>query len=224
MFEARGLWMMLAATVLAMLMAAPSHARIRSAPEGGAFYYPFPYYYEPDLVKVFSGITPGTTTLEEMLERRGKPKAVVNNRYFYYEWRDWVDGRRDFQEVYIEFRQSKRLGKRRFSEEGLDLTAIVSRVFAYSTRRMQHYVTYIDQIASITRYPYDTYYDRKGGLYTMLFPYQGYGMYFNEDGRFVGEVYFEPERYEVRRRVSISVGDFKFSFVKREDMPLYLPW
>ncbi len=224
MLGARSLWVVLATTVFVLLTAAPSHSRIRPAPHGGAFYYPFPYYYEPSLVKVFRGITPGTTTLEEMLERRGKPKAIVNNRYFYYEWRDWVDGQRDFQEVYIEFRQSKRLGKRRFTEEGLDLTAVVSRVFVYSTRRMQHYVTYIDQVTSITLYPYAIYCDRKEGLYTMLFPFQGYGMYFNIDCRFVGEVYFEPERYEVRRGVSISVGDFKFSFIKREEMPLYLPW
>lgn len=223
MFSQRGLRVVLVAVVLIMLIVTPAHARIRPAPEGGAFYYPFPYYYEPDLVKVFSGIAPGTTTLEEMLERRGKPKAVINNRYFYYEWRDWVGGERDFQEVYIEFRESKRLGRRRFNEEGLDLTAVVSRVFVYSTRRMEHYATYIDQIARITLYPYDTYYDRKGRLYTMLFPYQGYGMYFNDDGRFVGEVYFEPERYEVRRGVSISVGDFRFSFVKREELPLWLP-
>jgi hypothetical protein len=224
MFLSRGLWMVFVAVALTTLIATTAHARIRPAPEGGAFYYPFPYYYEPDLVKVFSGITPGTTTLEEMLERRGKPKAVVNNRYFYYEWRDWVDGQRDFQEVYIEFRESKRLGKQRLSEEGLDLTAVVSRIFVYSTRRMERYATYIDQVAAITLYPYDTYYDRKGELYTMLFPYQGYGMYFNSDGRFVGEVFFEPERYEVRRSVSISVGDFKFSFVKRDELPLWLHW
>ncbi len=210
--------------MLALVSPTAAYARVRPAPEAGAFYYPFPYYYEPDLVKVLSGVTPGTTTLEEILERRGKPIRVVNNRFFYYEWREWVDGYRDFQEVYIEFRQSKRLGKRRFSDEGLDLTAVVSRIFVYSTYRMEHYATYLDQVAAITSYPYEIIYDRSYGLYTMLFPYQGYGMYFNDDGRFVGEVYFEPERYEISRTVSISIGDFNFSFAKREELPRYLPW
>jgi len=209
---------------LIIASSAAAQARVRPSPEGGAFYNPFPYYYEPELVKVFRGLTPGTTTLEEVLDRYGKPKAVVNQRYFYYQWRGWEDGVRDYQEVYLEFRESKRLGKPRYNEEGLDLTAVVARIFVYSTYRMEYYATYLDQIAQITAYPYELVYDRKQRLYTMLFPYQGYGMYFNHDGRFVGEVYFEPERYEVKRRVSISVGDFNFSFTRREELPRWLPW
>jgi len=39
----------------------------------------------------------------------------------------------------------------------------------------------------------------------------------------VGEAYFEPERYEVRRRARISVGSFDFERVEREELPVWLP-
>jgi len=154
-------WLTVATIALAALaLSAPAAAAVRPSPEIGQFYNPFPYYYEPELVKVFSGITPGTTTLGEILEKRGKPKRVVNNYYLYYEWVDYPRGRRDFQEVYLEFRESRRLGNKRYSEEGLDLTAVVSRIFVYSTYRMERLATYIDQIADITLYPYEVYYSR----------------------------------------------------------------
>ena len=209
--------------LLALALAAPAHSAVRPSPEIGRFYNPFPYYYEPELVKVFSGITPGTTTLGEILERRGEPRRVVNNLYLYYEWVDYPQGRRDFQEVYLEFRESKRLGNKRYSDEGLDLTAVVSRIFVYSTYRMERFATYLDQIAGITLYPYEVVYNRSGRYYTMVFPYQGYAMYFlGGSGRFVGEAYFEPERYEVRRRFSISVGSFNFERVERDRLPVWL--
>ena len=100
---------------------------------------------------------------------------------------------------------------------------MVSRVFVYSTYRMERLATYIDQIADITLYPYEVYYSRSGRYCTMVLPYQGYAMYFTGDSRrFVGEAYFEPERYEVRRRVRISVGSFNFERVEREELPAWL--
>ncbi len=217
-------WLTAAAVaLLALALAAPAHSAVRRSPEFGQFYNPFPYYYQPELVKVFSGITPGTTTLGEILEKRGEPKRVVNNLYLYYEWVDYPQGRRDFQEVYLEFRESKRLGKKRYSDEGLDLTAVVSRIFVYSTYRMDRLATYLDQIADVTVYPYDVVYNRRDRFYTMVFPYQGYAMYFTGgSGRFVGEAYFEPELYEVRRRIRISVGSFNFERVEREELPAWL--
>jgi len=48
-------------------------------------------------------------------------------------------------------------------------------------------------------------------------------MYFTGgSGRFVGEAYFEPELYEVRRRIRISVGGFNFERVEREQLPAWL--
>ena len=205
------------------LFSPAAHARVRrSQGQSWNFYYPLPYVYEPSLVKIYSGITPGTTTLEEMLQTRGYPDELINNRFFFYHWTDNPAGVRDRQEVYIEFRRSHRLGKARYDDNGLELTAVVSRIYVYSQARMGRYATYIDQITGITVYPHDVYYDRDSGLYTLVFPYQGYAMYFDSGGRLIGEVYFEPENYVTRTGISINSGSFNFSFTKTGDLPAFL--
>lgn len=205
------------------LFSPAAHARVRrSQGHSWNFYYPLPYVYEPSLVKIYSGITPGITTLKEMLQTRGYPDDLINNRFFFYQWTDYPDGVRDRQEVYIEFRRSSRFGKPRFDENGLELTAVVSRIYVYSQARMGHYTTYLDQITGTTVYPHKVYYDRDSRLYTLIFPYQGYAMYFDDRGRLIGEVYFEPERYETRTRISISRGSFNFSFTKTDELPAFL--
>ena len=215
---------LVAALVAACIPLIPmaAHARIRSSQHGWNFYYPLPYAYEQDLVKIYSGITPGTTTLEEMLQTRGYPDELINNRFFFYQWTDNTDGWRDRQDVYIEFRRSHRLGKSRYDDNGLELTAVVSRVYVYSQVRMGRYATYLDQITGITVYPHEVYYDRDSGLYTLEFPYQGYAMYFDGGGRLIGEVYFEPENYVTRTGISISSGSFNFSFTKTDELPVFL--
>jgi hypothetical protein len=205
------------------LFSPAAHARVRrSQGHSWNFYYPLPYAYERNLVKIYSGITPGMTTLEEMLQTRGYPDELINNRFFFYQWTDNTDGWRDRQDVYIEFRRSHRLGKSRYDDNGLELTAVVSRIYVYSQVRMGQYATYLDQITGITVYPHDVYYDRDTGLYTLEFPYQGYAMYFDNGSRLIGEVYFEPENYVTRTGISISSGNFNFSFTKTDELPAFL--
>jgi hypothetical protein len=71
-------------------------------------------------------------------------------------------------------------------------------------------------------YPHETLYSRNDNYYTLVFPYQGYAMFFDGNGRLDGEVYFEPQRYEYQQSISISRGSFNFSFTKREELPLFL--
>jgi len=228
-------------------------ARVMPAPYFPYFYNPFPASYQKNLVKIFDGITPGTTTLQEILERYGYPKYVVNNRYFYYERLTGVDrasrGSRENSRIYIEFRKSKKLGMPRYLG-GLDLTAVVSRIFVSSDYRMGELATYLDQILSVTVYPYELYYvpvnDLRygsqeepypqhsyrddysdssliGDYYALIFPYQGYAMYF--DGlseRFFGEAYFEPKLYQVRESVRFYTGNFDFRKIELDNLPPYL--
>lgn len=201
-----------------------SYAAVRPAPSYPQFYYPFPSHYVKNLVKVYDGLTAGTTALEEVLERYGPPRYVVNHRYFYYDFhRSSYSGYPDEQEVYIEFRKSRRFGKPRY-RDGYDLTAVISRIFAHSSYRMERLATYPDQIMDITVYPYVAGYNADRGFYFLLFPYQGYGMYFaGASGRFVGEAYFEPEQYEVSSYFHVRLGDYDYRSFNRDELPLYLP-
>lgn len=200
-----------------------AHASVRPAPEYPRFYNPFPPCHVKNLVKVFDGLTPGTSTLEEVLERYGNPRYVVNNRYFYYRFHRSYRGYPDEQEVYIEFRKSRRLGKPRY-RDGYELTAVISRIFVHSDYRMERLATYPDQIMDMTVYPYVAGYNARRGCYFLLFPYQGYGMYFSDDsGRFVGEIYFEPERYEIKSYFHFRAGSYDFRSLERDELPLYLP-
>jgi len=200
-----------------------AYATVRPAPLYPGFYNPFPLYYEKHLVKIYDGLTPGTSTLEEVLERYGNPRYIVNDRYFFYVFNRSYRGYPDRQEVYVEFRKSRRLGKPRY-RDGYELTAVVSRIFAHSSYRMDRLSTYPDQILHITVYPYIAGYNARRGFYFLEFPYQGYGMYFSDSsGRFIGEVYFEPERYEIKSYYHFRVGSYDFQRIEHEELPLYLP-
>lgn len=209
--------------MVVLVMTGAAHATVRPAPEYPSFYNPFPAYYVKNLVKVYEGLMPGTTPLEEVLERYGSPRYVVNHRYFYYRSHRSYRGYPDSQELYIEFRKSRRLGKPRY-RDGYDLTAMISRIFVYSSYRMGRLATYADQVMDIAIYPYVAGCNARRGFYFLLFPYQGYGMYFSgSSGRFVGEVYFEPERYETRSYYHFSIGNYDSRRLKRDQLPLYLP-
>ena len=235
------------------VLSASVDARVRPAPYFPRFYNPFPTTYQENLVKIFDGITPGTTTLQEILERYDYPKYVVNNRYFYYERLTGVERglrvSRENSKIYIEFRKSKKLGRPRYLG-GLDLTAVVSRIFVSSDYRMGELATYLGQILSATAYPYELYYVPmddfrygsqtaphpnhsyggelsrgypEGGYYALIFPYQGYAMYFDAlTERFFGEAYFEPKLYEVKESVRFYAGNFELRRVELKNLPPYL--
>ncbi len=206
----------------AFLLPVDSYGRVRESPYYPYFYNPFPPYYNKNLVKVFDGMEPGTTTLEEILERYGYPKYIVNNRYFYYELNDWHDPLPDRHNIYVEFRRSRKFGKQRF-EGNLPLTAVVSKIFVFSDYRMGTLATYLNQILGVTPYPYELYYVTRDDYYTLLFRYQGYAMYFDGDsGRLIGEAYFEPELYEVRSYLRFSIGGMEFRLIERDKLPVYL--
>lgn len=206
-----------------LLLSYFSEARVREAPYFPSFYNPFPPYYQKNLVKVFEGLMPGTTTLEEVLKRYDYPDYVLNERYFFYRLRGNYQGWTDMQDVYIEFRKSKKLGMPRY-KNGLDLTALVSRIYVYSDFRMGELATYIDQILSITPYPHTILYSSEDDYYLVIFPYQGYAMFFDgESGRFFGEAYFEPEIYDTTSYLVLKVNALECKTIKKEKLPRFLP-
>ncbi len=174
-------------------------------------------------MKVFRGLTPGTTTLEEVLRTYDYPKYIINDRYFYYEMRNTYRGWDDREDVFIEFRRSKKLGKPRYLGD-LDLTAVVSKVFVYSDYRMGELATYIDQIISITPYPYSVFYEPIKDYFILVFPNQGYAMYFDgEEKRLIAEAYFEPKIWKSSEYLKIRNPGFEFRKFKKELIPKFLP-
>lgn len=178
-----------------------------------AFYNPFPVRYDRYLIKVLDGLMPGKSTMKNAIDVYGEPYCVVNERYFFWEFRS----PRNLRTIHISFFPPKKRFTRRYSMDGFDGRAVIKEIRVYDANRMKGYTTYLNDIVSFVPYPNELIFHSKENNYEMRFYEQGYSMLFDGDTElFSMEKYFPHEDLIIRGVYYLRIGTGSFLYIEKD--------
>lgn len=201
-----------ALALLLVFMPKPAIALQDSYSGARVFYNPFPINYQRTLVKVFDGLMPGHSTMKDAVSLYGEPKFVVEETYFYWEWRT----RRGTKWVMMSFFQPKGRMLPRHNVCGFDGRATIKWIRAFDSNRMG-YSTFVSDMVNFVPYPYQLRFHSQDNRYEMQFYEQGYSMFFNgESERFIFEEYFPHKDLILRGVYFLRIGTGGLLYVERD--------